>query len=337
MAQQLHFEKHLLGGSSQSLKIAFILDPLEGLKAWKDSSIAMMRAAENHGHDVYAIEAATLGWRKPDHGHAGGVSGEALHLRMRPDDHDWYRETGRAWMPLTAFDAVVMRKDPPFDFEYLTATWLLEKAEADGVKIFNRPRALRDHSEKLALMEFAHFAPTTAISRDMAQIHHFIDEQRDVILKPLDGMGGSQIFRVRADDPNRNVIIETLTHEESRTIMAQAYLPAIASGDKRVLIIGGKVIPYSLARIPKEGETRGNLAAGGRGVAMPLTDGERAVAEYLAPILWGRGLLIVGLDLIGDRLTEINVTSPTCMAEIADQTGFDVAGAVIDSLEATCA
>ena len=221
MAQQLHFEKHLLGGSARSLKLAFVVDPIEHLKAWKDSSVAMMRAAENHGHEVFAIDAATLGWRKPEAGHAGGVVGEATHLLLRPDDHDWYRDTGREWMPLTAFDGVIMRKDPPFDFEYLTATWLLERAEADGVKVFNRPRALRDHSEKLALMEFANFAPTTAISRDMAQIHHFIDEERDVILKPLDGMGGSQIFRVHRNDPNRNVIVETLTHEGARTIMAQ--------------------------------------------------------------------------------------------------------------------
>ncbi|HNE16819.1 MAG TPA: glutathione synthase, partial [Rhodocyclaceae bacterium] len=165
----------------------------------------------------------------------------------------------------------------------------------------------------------------------------FIDAHGDTILKPLDGMGGSQIFRVRADDPNRNVIVETLTHGETRSIMAQAYLPAIVHGDKRVLIVGGRVIPYSLARIPKDGETRGNLAAGGRGVAMPLTDGERAIAGHLAPILWARGLLIVGLDVIGDRLTEINVTSPTCMVEITAQTGFDVPGAVIDALEAACA
>ncbi len=336
MAQQLHFEKHLLGGSARSLKLAFIVDPLAHLKAWKDSSVAMMRAAENHGHDVYAIDAATLGWRKPETGHPGGVVGEATHLLLRPDDHDWYRETGREWMPLTAFNGVIMRKDPPFDFEYLTATWLLERAEADGVKVFNRPRALRDHSEKLALMEFADFAPTTAISRDMAQIHHFIDEQRDVILKPLDGMGGSQIFRVHRNDPNRNVIVETLTHEGARTIMAQRYVPEISHGDKRILIIAGKPVPFCLARIPKAGETRGNLATGGTGVAQELSARDREIAEALGPILFKRGLMLIGIDVIGDHLTEINVTSPTCMVEIRQQSGFDAAGAFITAIEHAC-
>jgi len=336
MAQQLHFEKHLLGGSARSLKLAFVVDPIEHLKAWKDSSVAMMRAAENHGHEVFAIDAAMLGWRKPEAGHAGGVVGEATHLLLRPDDHDWYRDTGREWMPLTAFDGVIMRKDPPFDFEYLTATWLLERAEADGVKVFNRPRALRDHSEKLALMEFANFAPTTAISRDMAQIHHFIDEQRDVILKPLDGMGGSQIFRVHRNDPNRNVIVETLTHEGARTIMAQRYVPEISQGDKRILIIAGKPVPFCLARIPKAGETRGNLAVGGTGVAQELSARDREIAESLGPVLFKRGLMLVGIDVIGDHLTEINVTSPTCMVEIRQQSGFDAAGAFITAIEHAC-
>jgi len=336
MPLQLHFEKHLLGGSSQSLKLAFVVDPLEHLKAWKDSSVAMMRAAENHGHDVFAIDAATLGWRKPEAAQTGGVSGEATHLHLRPDDHDWYRETGREWMPLTAFDAVIMRKDPPFDFEYLTATWLLERAEADGVKVFNSPRALRDHSEKLAIMEFAHFAPSTMATRNMAQIHHYIDDQRDVILKPLDGMGGSQIFRVHRNDPNRNVIIETLTQEGQRSIMAQHYLSEISAGDKRILLIAGKPVPYCLARIPKAGETRGNLAVGGTGVAQDLSPRDREIAETLGPILFKRGLMLVGLDVIGNHLTEINVTSPTCMVEIRQQTGFDAAGAFITAIEHAC-
>jgi glutathione synthase len=313
------------------MKIAFILDPLDKLKAYKDSSIAMMRAAARRDHQVFAIQREALVWD------GSTVSARSLALTPTDDNNAWYVPGTEEVLPLTAFDAVLMRQDPPFDFEYVTATWLLESAANAGARIFNNPASIRDHSEKLAILEFPQFIPPTRVARAAVDINAFIDAHGDTILKPLDGMGGSQIFRVRADDPNRNVIIETLTHEEGRTIMAQAYLPAISSGDKRVLIIGGKVIPHSLARIPKEGETRGNLAAGGRGVAMPLTDGERAVAEYLAPILWGRGLLIVGLDLIGDRLTEINVTSPTCMAEIADQTGFDVASVVIDSLEATCA
>ncbi len=309
------------------MKFAFILDPLDQLKAYKDSSIAMMRAAARRGHEVFAIQRDALVWD------GGSVSAQALAITPTDVDDAWYVPGTMSNPPLTAFDAVLMRQDPPFDFEYITATWLLERAAQAGARIFNQPRSIRDHSEKIAITEFPQFIPPTRVARAADDINAFIDAHGDTILKPLDGMGGSQIFRVRADDPNRNVIIETLTHEGRRTIMAQAYLPAISGGDKRVLIIGGQVIPYSLARIPKAGETRGNLAAGGRGVAMPLTEGERAIAEYLAPILWARGLLIVGLDVIGDRLTEINVTSPTCMVEITAQTGFDVPGAVIDALE----
>jgi len=336
VAQQLHFEKHLLGGSSQSLRLAFILDPLPALKAYKDSSIAMMRAAEKHGHEVYAIDSASLGWQGGKGELHAGVFGEAVHLHLRPDDHDWYRETGREWAPLKGFDAVIMRKDPPFDFEYLTATWLLERAEADGVKVFNRPRALRDHSEKLAIAEFPQFAPDTLVARDMHRLQQFIETQRDVILKPLDGMGGSQIFRVHRNDPNRNVILETLTREGQRTIMAQRYLPEISLGDKRILLIGGKVVPWCLARIPKAGETRGNLAVGGTGVAQELTARDREIAETLAPLLLKRGLMLVGIDVIGGHLTEINVTSPTCMVEIRQQTGFDAAGAFITAIEHAC-
>lgn len=320
----------------EPLKLLFILDPLDTLKAWKDSSVAMMRAAISHGHEVFALEAQTLGWRKPEAGHPGGVFGEVLHLHLRPEDHDWYRETGREWLPLKTFDAVILRKDPPLDSEFLTVTWLLERVESDGVKVFNRPRALREHSEKIAITEFPQFAPSTVISRNLHQIQHFIDEQRDVILKPLDGMGGKQIFRVHRNDPNRNVIVETLTDDGKRTIMAQAYLPEIAQGDKRILLIGGKVVPFCLARIPKAGETRGNLSAGGTGIAQELSVRDREIAETLGPILYKRGLMLVGLDVIGQHLTEINVTSPTCMVEIRQQSGFDAAGAFISAIEHAC-
>ena len=318
------------GGMSEKRRFAFILDPLESLKAYKDSSIAMMREAARRGHAVFAIRREALTWKD------GGVGAMAVALTVHRDD-PWYEAGAAAWMPLTAFDAVVMRQDPPFDFEYVTATWLLERAAAAGARVYNHPRAIRDHSEKLAITEFPQFMATTVVSRDVDEVQGFIDSLGDVILKPLDGMGGSQIFRVRADDPNRNVILETLTHEGTRTIMAQRYLPQIVDGDKRVLIIGGDVVPHSLARIPMAGETRGNLAAGGRGVAMALTDREREVAETLAPILWARGLMVVGLDLIGGHLTEINVTSPTCFVEITAQTGFSVAGLFIDKLEQVCA
>jgi glutathione synthase len=316
---------------ADSLTLAFILDPLDALKAYKDSSIAMMREAARRGHRVFAIQRDALAWRD------GVVSARALAIRPRDDDHAWYEAGETAVWPLAAFDAVLMRQDPPFDFEYVTATWLLERAVQAGARVFNDPRAIRDHSEKLAITEFAQFTATTLVARASADIHAFIDELGDVVLKPLDGMGGSQIFRVRADDPNRNVIVETLAHDGARTIMAQRYLPDIAAGDKRVLIIGGEVVPYALARIPKAGETRGNLAAGGRAVAMPLTAREREIAEHLAPILWGRGLMVVGLDVIGGHLTEINVTSPTCFVEIGAQTGFSVAALVIDRLEQVCA
>ena len=225
------------------------------------------------------------------------------------------------------------RKDPPFDLEYLTASWLLSQAERDGARVFNRPAAVRDHNEKLGILEFPQFVTPTLASSDPERVQAFIDEHRDVILKRLDGMGGESIFRVRLDDPNRNVIVETMAQGGARSIMAQRYIPDIAKGDKRVLLIGGKPVPHSLARIAKPGDTRANLATGGRGVAQPLSAQDRRIAETLGPVLAARGLLLVGLDIIGDHLTEVNVTSPTCFREIQDQTGFDVSGMFLDSLE----
>ena len=309
------------------MRLAFILDPLPCLKAYKDSSISIMRAAQARGHSIHAIMRPDLMWRE------GQVMARAQAITVSDDNSAWYAPGETATEPLSAFDAVLMRQDPPFDFEYITATWLLERAVAAGVKVWNNPRSVRDHSEKIAITEFAQFTAPTLIARAADDLNAFIDDMGDAILKPLDGMGGTGIFRVRADDPNRNAIIETLTDMGGRTIMAQKYLPQIVDGDKRVLIIGGQVIPYSLARIPKAGETRGNLAAGGRGVAMPLTDREREIAGTLAPILWSRGLLIVGLDVIGGHLTEVNVTSPTCMVEIHDQQGYRVADKVVEALE----
>ena len=313
------------------MRFAFVLDPLDSLKACKDSSIAMMRAAQAAGHAVWAIQQPAIHWSA-----LHGVCAEALHLELLGDDEEWFVGIERHLVPLRDFAAVVMRKDPPFDIEYVTTTWLLERAEAEGARVFNRPRALRDHSEKLAVAEFAQFSVPTLVSREAARIHAFVDAQGDTILKPLDGMGGSQIFRVRQDDPNRNVIVETLTQDGARTIMAQRYIPEIVHGDKRILIVGGEVVPYCLARIPKAGETRGNLAAGGRGVARELTVRDREIAGALAPVLAARGLLLVGIDVIGDWLTEINVTSPTCMVEIEAQTGLDVAAMFVAALEREC-
>jgi glutathione synthase len=227
----------------------------------------------------------------------------------------------------------VMRKDPPFDMEYVYSTYLLEAAEREGARVFNRPRAIRDHNEKLAITRFADFIAPTLVTRDAARIDAFIDEHRDAIVKPLDGMGGTSIFRVRADDPNRNVIVETVGQLGTRTVMVQRYIPEIVDGDKRILLIAGEPLPFALARIPKAGETRGNLAAGGRGVARPLTDRDRAIAAALGPKLWAEGLLVVGLDVIGPYLTEVNVTSPTCFVEIAQQTDCDGAARFAEALE----
>jgi glutathione synthase len=313
------------------MRFAFIVDPLDTLKAYKDSSIAMMRAAQDAGHAVWAIQQPGIHWSA-----LHGVCAEAVHLELLADDDEWCVEITRHVVPLRDFAAVIMRKDPPFDIEYVTTTWLLDRAVAEGARVFNRPQALRDHSEKLSVLEFPEFAAPTLVAREAGPLNTFIDIQRDTILKPLDGMGGRQIFRVRHDDPNRNVIIETLTADGARTIMAQRFIPEITEGDKRILIIGGEVVPYCLARIPKAGETRGNLATGGTGVAKPLSARDREIAEALAPVFAERGLLFVGIDVIGDWLTEINVTSPTCMVEICEQTGFDAAAMFIAALEREC-
>ncbi|MBV6410652.1 MAG: glutathione synthase [Burkholderiales bacterium] len=312
------------------MKLAFILDPLEHLKPWKDSSVAMLRAAQARGHESFAVMRPALAWR------AGAVRAAAARLTLRDDHRDWFEAGAPEEKPLAAFDAVLMRQDPPFDFEYLAATWLLERAAAGGARVFNDPRAVRDHSEKLSILEFPQFIPDTLVAREPEALQAFIDEMGDAILKPVDGMGGAGVFRVARSDPNRNVIVETLTDNGARTIVAQRFLPGIAQGDKRILLIGGKVVPWALARIPKPGETRGNLATGGTGVAQPLTARDREIAEHLAPLLAARGILLAGIDVIGDCLTEINVTSPTCFVEIAQQSGFDVAGMFMDALERQC-
>jgi glutathione synthase len=243
----------------------------------------------------------------------------------------------RAEHRLADFDAVLQRKDPPFDVEYLASTWLLEHAEREGARVFNRPRALRDHNEKFAITEFAEFIAPTVVTRDLAAIRRFQAEQGEIVVKPLDGMGGAGVFRLSPGDPNTNSILETLSERGARSVMAQRYLPAIKDGDKRVLLIGGEPVPYALARVPAPGEARGNLAAGGTGRAQPLSPADWRIARALAPVLAERGLLLVGLDVIGEHLTEVNVTSPTGFVEITTQTGFDVAGFFLDALERTVA
>jgi glutathione synthase len=309
------------------VKLLFILDPLAELKAYKDTSVALMRAAQTRGHQVFSCQQADLRWQKRVFAHAGRLS-------LTDNDEDWYRHHPPGLAELASFDAVLMRKDPPFDLEYMTSTWLLSQAERDGARVFNKPAAVRDQNEKLGILEFPQFVTPTLATRDPAAVHAFIDEHRDVILKRLDGMGGESIFRVRMDDPNRNVIIETMVQGGARSVMAQRYIPAIKDGDKRILLVDGKPVPHALARIAKPGESRANLAAGGRGVAQPLSAHDKKIAETLGPVLAARGLLLVGLDVIGEHLTEINVTSPTCAREIQDQAGFDVSGMFIDALEA---
>jgi len=312
------------------MDFAFILDPLPVLKAYKDSSIAMMRAVAARGHRVFAIEQPSLYWRD------GATRASAVPLTLHADDYDWYSAGDSEDRALKDFAAVMMRKDPPFDMEYVYSTYLLEAAEREGARIFNRPRAIRDYNEKFAIAAFRVFTAPTLVTRDAALINAFIDEHHDTIVKPLDGMGGTSVFRVRADDPNRNVIVETVSQLGARSVMAQRFIPQISAGDKRILLIAGEIVPYSLARIPKAGETRGNLAAGGRGVAQPLSARDREIGEALAKPLWDEGLLVVGIDVIGDYLTEVNVTSPTCFVEIAEQSGFDVGGMYADALIRAC-
>jgi glutathione synthase len=313
------------------MKLGFVVDPLHTFKVYKDTTYAMLVEANARGHELYAMRQEDLVWKR------GQVAGVARQVTLRKNPSDWYSLDPAEEIPLHRFDAVLMRKDPPFDIEYVTSTWLLEMAVQQGARVFNDPRALRDHSEKLAIAQFSAYTAPTLVSRLASQIDAFIDEHRDVVLKPLDGMGGTSIFRVREDDPNRNVIIETLAQFGARSVMAQRYIPEITEGDKRVLLIGGKPVPHCLARVPRPGETRGNLAAGGTGIARPLTARDREIAEALGPVLAARGLLLVGLDVIGDYLTEVNVTSPTCFREITDQSGFDVAGMFMDALEAAIA
>lgn len=309
------------------MKLAFIVDPLDEFKLEKDTTYAIMREAAAKGHALYAMQQGDLAW------HRNAVTGNAARLHLTGERQAWYRLDAAEETPLERFDAVLMRKDPPFDMEYVYSTYLLEMAEGRGAKVFNRPRAIRDYNEKMAIARFSEFTAPTLVTRRTELLHAFLDEHADIILKPLDGMGGSSIFRVRAGDPNLNVIIETLTGEGQRTIMAQRYIPEISNGDKRVLVIGGEAVPYCLARIPKAGETRGNLAAGGTGVARELTARDRLIAETLGPQLQAAGLLLVGLDVIGDNLTEVNVTSPTCFQEITAQTGFNVAAMFLNKLE----
>jgi glutathione synthase len=314
------------------MKIAFLADPLSTFKIYKDSTYAMMAEAARRGHQVYAFEQRHMALEN------GVVSAQVAHITLTGgSQEDWYDAAPAEEVALSTFDAIVERKDPPFDMEYVYGTYLLQLAEQQGAKVINKASAIRDHNEKLAIAQFSQFTAPTLVTADEARLRAFHAEHADVIFKPLDGMGGTGIFRVKADGLNLGAIIETLSDNGRRTIMAQRFIPDIAKGDKRILVIDGKPVPFSLARIPQAGEVRGNLAAGGTGVAQPLTARDREIAEAIGPVLAARGLLLVGLDVIGDYLTEVNVTSPTCFQEITQQTGFQVAAMFIDALEAQAA
>jgi glutathione synthase len=308
-------------------KLLFIADPLSSFVIKKDSTLAMMKTSQQRGHEVWHCHIQDL--KSID----SLVQADCKQIEITAHDGSWFKEVKTQAQKLCEFDAIIMRKDPPFDLAYVTATWFLSQACLEGAKVFNAPDALRNHSEKLALLEFMKFAPPTVVSHDLADIKAFHQRHQDVIIKPLDGMGGQGIFRVQANGLNLASIVETLGGNGQRALMVQKFLPEIAAGDKRVLLIGGEVVPFSLARIPQAGEVRGNLASGGKGVAQPLTQQESKVAQELAPQLASRGLHLVGLDFIGGFLTEINVTSPTCFVEITEQTGHDVALQWLTNLE----
>ncbi len=309
------------------MNFLFIADPLESFKIEKDSTLAMMHAAQEAGHHLWFCQSRNVLWKD------NVVIADCQSLVIKLSSSSWFELGTIESRSLKSFSAVLMRTDPPFDIEYLNTTWLLSAAVRQGAKVFNHPAAVRDHSEKLSITEFPELIPPTLVTRELSAVEEFHKAHHDIVIKPLDGMGGMGVFRVGSDGLNLASIVETLGENGSRTLMVQRFLPEIAQGDKRVLLIGGEVVPFALARIPQGQEIRGNLAAGGKGVAMPLTDVEKRIAQSLAPILNQRGLFLVGLDLIGGCLTEINVTSPTCFVEITEQSGFDVPRFWLKALE----
>ena len=313
------------------MDILFIADPLAGFKTYKDTTYAMMREAARRGHRLFHTLSAEL---SVQNGIVYAAAAPFEFLGAKDDhDHAWFEAGSPVQTTLTEFGAVIMRTDPPFDMQYLYATQLLTLAESQGAKVFNSGQAMRDFNEKLAILNFPQFVSPTIVTTRAADVRAFLAEHGDIIVKPLDGMGGMGIFRLTGQDLNIGSILETLMRLDTRTIMVQRYIPDIVKGDKRVLVIGGEVIPYALARIPQNGETRGNLAAGGRGVAQELSACDREIAETLAPELKRRGILLAGLDIIGECLTEVNVTSPTGFQEISKQKGWDVAARFIDAVE----
>ncbi len=309
-----------------NVKLGVVMDPIESINPKKDSTLAMLLAAQARGWQLFYMKQKDLLLRD------GKVFANMRPLTVRNDLHDWHTLDEPQLTPLAELDVVLMRKDPPFDMQYIHTTYLLELAEAAGVLMINKPQSLRDANEKLYTAWFPQCTPATLVCRDMAQLRKFLQEQGDIIVKPLEGMGGTSIFRLTLQDPNISVVLETLTNTGKQYIMAQRYIPEISAGDKRILLIDGKPIPYALARIPAAGETRGNLAAGGRGEGIPLSKRDYWICEQVGPTLKKKGLVFVGLDVIGDYLTEINVTSPTCIRELDTQFDLDIAGELMECI-----
>ena len=309
------------------IKLGIVMDPISSINIKKDSSFAMMLEAQRRGYQIHYMEMADL------HLEQGMAMADAKVVSVKEDPAAWYQFQSEQTIRLADLDAVLMRKDPPFDTEYIYATYILERAEEEGTLIVNKPQSLRDCNEKLFTAWFPELTPITMVTRKAEKIKAFREQHGDVILKPLDGMGGSSIFRIKQGDPNVSVIIETLTNHGQTYCMAQTFVPDISNGDKRILVVDGEPMPYCLARIPAQGETRGNLAAGGRGEARPLSETDKAIALAVAPTLKEKGLIFVGLDVIGDKLTEINVTSPTCIREIEAAFDISITGKLMDAIE----
>ncbi|MBV4414373.1 glutathione synthase [Enterobacteriaceae bacterium YMB-R22] len=309
------------------IKLGIVMDPIASINIKKDSSFAMLLEAQRRGYALHYMEMSDLYLIN------GEARARSRTLSVEQNNDSWYAFNSEQDLALADLDVILMRKDPPFDTEYIYATYILERAEEKGTLIVNKPQSLRDCNEKLYTAWFAELTPQTLVTRSKAQLKAFREKHGDIIIKPLDGMGGASIFRVKQDDPNLPVIAETLTQHGTRYCMAQNYLPAIKDGDKRVLVVDGEPVPYCLARIPQGGETRGNLAAGGRGEPRALSESDWAIARRVAPTLKEKGLIFVGLDIIGDRLTEVNVTSPTCVREIEAQFPVSITGMLMDAIE----
>lgn len=309
------------------LELAVLMDPIAKIKPYKDSTFAMLLEAQRRGHAASLIQAGDLSLSQ------GRALARVRPVSVRDDRHDWFTLGEPEWTELARFDAVLARKDPPVDADFLADTWVLDAAVNNGVPVFNRPASLRDANEKLFALHFPELCPPTLVARDAARLVAFVDEVGQAVLKPIDGMAGKSIFKTHAGDPNLNVILETLTADGRSFALAQKFVPEVSAGDKRILLIDGRPVPYCLARIPQGTDFRGNLARGGKGVAQPLSKRDRAIAAAVGPELRRRGLMFVGLDVIGDWLTEINVTSPTGIREIDAQCGTNIAGELFDAIE----